>query len=167
FMGGGIGWLFGSVSATRLGKRLGVGRATILGAAMSGPGSLLVALAPTGFPLPFLIAGGIVGGFGAVEYNIQQVSLRQTITPERLQGRMNAVMRFLVWGTIPLGSLTGGVLASTVGLRETLLIGALGSFTSVLPIVLSPIRTLEGFPEPEPDFERFEPGVVPGAPMPA
>jgi MFS family permease len=167
FMGGGIGWLLGSVSARGLGSLLGVGRATMLGAALAGPGTLLVALAPRGFPLPFLIAGGIVGGFGAVAYNIQQVSLRQTITPERLQGRMNAVMRFLVWGTIPLGSLTGGALASTIGLRQTLLVGAIGGFTSVLPIIFSPIRGLEGFPEPEPDHEPFEPGVVPAAPMPA
>ncbi len=167
FMGAGIGWLIGSLSATRLGAGLGVGRATLLGAALSGPGTLLVPLAPKGFPLPFLIAGGILGGFGAVVYNIQQVSLRQTITPERLQGRMNAVMRFLVWGTIPLGSLTGGALASTVGLRETLFVGAVGGFTSVLPIIFSPIRGLEGFPEPEEDHEPFEPGVVPAAPMPA
>ncbi len=165
FMGFGIGWLLGSLSATRLGTKLGVGRATVLGAALSGPGTLLVALAPRSFPLPLIIAGGIVGGCGAVVYNIQQVSLRQTITPERLQGRMNAVMRFLVWGTMPLGSLTGGALASTIGLRETLFVGGIGGFTSVLPIILSPIRSLEGFPEPEP--EPFEPGIVPPAPMPA
>jgi hypothetical protein len=78
---------------------------------------------------------------------------------------MNAVMRFLVWGTIPLGSLTGGVLASTIGLREALFVGAAGGFTAVLPILLSPIRALERFPEPEP--ELFEPGVVPPRPMPA
>jgi len=167
FTGFGIGWLLGSVSATRLGTRLGVGPATMLGAALSGPGTLLVAVSPRGFPLPLIIAGGIVGGFGAVVYNIQQVSLRQTITPERLQGRMNSVMRFLVWGTIPLGSLTGGALASTIGLRETLVVGAIGGFTSVLPIIFSPIRALEGFPEPEPDLEPFEPGVIPPAPMPA
>jgi MFS family permease len=165
FMGFGIGWLFGSLSATRLGTRLGVGRATVLGAALSGPGTLLVALSPKAFPLPLIIAGGIVSGFGSVVYNIQQVSLRQTITPERLQGRMNSVMRFLVWGTIPLGSLTGGALGSTIGLRETLVVGAVGGFTSVLPIILSPIRALERFPEPEPGL--FEPGVVPPAPMPA
>jgi MFS family permease len=167
FMGGGIGWLIGSLSATRLGSSLGVGRATVLGASAAGPGTLLTALAPTGFPLPFLIAGGIVGGFGAVVYNIQQVSLRQTITPERLQGRMNSVMRFLVWGTIPLGALTGGALASTVGLRTTLLVGAIGGFTSVLPILLSPIRSLQGFPEPEEIDGPLETGVVPLAPMPA
>jgi MFS family permease len=167
FTGFGIGWLFGSLSATRLGSGLGVGRATMLGAALSGPGTLLVAVSPTAFPLPLIIGGGIVGGFGSVVYNIQQVGLRQTITPERLQGRMNSVMRFLVWGTIPLGSLTGGALGSTIGLRQTLVVGAIGGFTSVLPIMFSPIRALEGFPEPEPDLEPFEPGVVPPAPMPA
>jgi MFS family permease len=149
FMGGGIGWLLGSVFANRLGSGLGVGRTTILGIAMTGPSALLVALAPKGFPMPFLVASTIVGGFGAVVYNIQQVSLRQAITPERMQGRMNAVMRFLVWGTIPLGSLTGGALASTVGLRATLFVAAVGGFTAILPIVLSQIRTLQTFPEPE------------------
>jgi MFS family permease len=149
FMGGGIGWLVGSLSANRLGSALGVGRATILGSGVAGPSALLVPLAPHSLPLPFLIAAGIGGGFGAVVYNIQQVSLRQAITPERLQGRMNAVMRFLVWGTIPLGSLTGGVLATTIGLRETLFVGAFGEFTAVLPIVLSQIRKLVTFPEPE------------------
>jgi hypothetical protein len=99
----------------------------------------------------FLAAADIVLGFGAVVYNIQQVSLRQTITPTRIQGRMNATMRFLVWGTIPLGSLTGGALAATLGLRTALFVGALGSFVSVLPIVFSPIRGLRDFPEPEED----------------
>ena len=60
----------------------------------------------------------LVGGFGGVVYNVTQVSLRQAITPERLQGRMNSVMRFIVWGVMPLGSLIGGALASTIGLRQ-------------------------------------------------
>ena len=38
-----------------------------------------------------------------VIYNVNQVSLRQAITPERMQGRMNATMRFIVWGTMPIG----------------------------------------------------------------
>jgi MFS family permease len=169
FMGGGIGWLLGSLSANRLGSRLGVGRASILGAAVTGPASLLVPLAPHGFPLPFLIASGIGTGFGAVVYNIQQVSLRQAITPERMQGRMNAVMRFLVWGTIPLGSLTGGALASWIGLRPTLFVGALGGFTSVIPIVFSQIRTLVAIPgseEPPTALEAAAEGGIVG-PVPA
>jgi hypothetical protein len=75
-------------------------------------------------------------------------------------------MRFLVWGTIPLGSLTGGVLASTIGLRETLFVGAAGGLLSALPIVLSRAqRTLVEIPEPEPELVAVGPGdiaVVPG-----
>jgi MFS family permease len=91
----------------------------------------------------------MLGGFGAVVYNIQQVSLRQAITPERLQGRMNASMRFFVWGTIPLGSLVGGVLATAFSVRTAILIGACLGFVSLIPILLSPLRTLREFPEQE------------------
>jgi hypothetical protein len=106
-------------------------------------------------------------GFGAVVYNIQQVSLRQAITPERLQGRMNASMRFIVWGTIPLGSLTGGALASTIGLRPALFVGAIVAFSSVLPILLSPLRSLRAFPELEETPLLHEAGLVPAVGGPA
>ena len=75
-------------------------------------------------------------------YNITQVSLRQSIIPLRLQGRMNASMRFLVWGTIPLGSLTGGALGEVVGIHTTLLIGAIGGLLAVLWVFFSPVRVL-------------------------
>jgi hypothetical protein len=74
---------------------------------------------------------------------------------------MNASMRFLVWGTIPLGSLTGGAIAAGAGLRAALFVGAIGGFSSILPIVLSPIRTLREFPGAEEDpLLQHEPGVV-------
>jgi MFS family permease len=161
---GSIGWLGGAALAPRIRVWLGVGGATILGAAMGGPGTLLVALTPKSFPVPFLVVGTIIGGFGAVLYNIQQVSLRQAITPERMQGRMNSVMRFLVWGPIPLGALVGGAIASSFGLRTALVVGAVGGFTSVLPIVFSPIRKLKTFPEPEgvlPAVAAGEAGLAP------
>jgi MFS family permease len=162
----GLGWMAGAAASSRLQRRLGVGGTTVLGTLCAGPALLLMPLAPRSFPLPMLIAGGALGAFGAVVYNIAQVSLRQTITPLRLQGRMNSVMRFLVWGTIPLGSLTGGALASTIGLRETLFVGGAGGFTSVLPIVFSPIRGLRDFPEPEepllPTVAMAEGGLAPG-----
>jgi hypothetical protein len=61
---------------------------------------------------------------------------------------MNSVMRFLVWGTIPLGNLAGGALATWVGLREAMVIGAIGSGLSFLWILLSPQRHLRDMPEP-------------------
>jgi len=144
------GWLIGSASASWLRRKLGVNGATILGMAVGAPSALLIPFAPVGdTAIPFLALSGMLGGFGAVVYNIQQVSLRQAITPERLQGRMNASMRFFVWGTIPLGSLVGGALATAFGVRTAILIGACLGFVSLLPILLSPLRTLREFPEQE------------------
>jgi MFS family permease len=156
-----IGWMIGASQADRFRRWLGVGGATILGAALTGPGALIIALTPKSFPVPFLVTGAAIMGFGAVVYNIQQVSLRQAICPPRLQGRMNASMRFLIWGTIPLGSLTGGVIATVAGLRTALFVGAIGGFTSILPIVFSPILSLREFPGAEPDpLLQHEEGVV-------
>jgi hypothetical protein len=83
-----------------------------------------------------------------VVYNIVQVSYRQAICPPRLQGRMNSVMRFMVWGTIPIGSLAGGAAAGIVGLQNTIVIGAIGGSLSFLWILLSPQRHLREMPEP-------------------
>ncbi len=114
-----------------------------------GPATLLVAFAPTGdAAIPFLVLAQLLFGFSVVVYNIVQVSYRQAICPPRLQGRMNSVMRFIVWGTIPLGALTGGALGSLVGLRETMVIGAIGGGLSFLWILLSPQRHLREMPEP-------------------
>ena len=71
------------------------------------------------------------------------MSLRQAITDPQFQGRMNATMRFVVWGTIPLGNLLGGVLGSTLGLRPAMVIGAAGTLLSVIPVTFSPVRSLQ------------------------
>ncbi len=165
---GAVGWLIGSATSDRLRRRFGVNGATLIGMGVCAPSLLLIPLAPDGeAAIPFLIVGTAGMGFGAVVYNIQQVSLRQSITPERLQGRMNATMRFLVWGTLPLGAFVGGVLASSVGVRTTLFVGALGQAIAMLPLLLSPIRTTREFPEPEPDvLPLHEPGVVPEPELP-
>jgi hypothetical protein len=79
-------------------------------------------------------------------YDILQLSLRQTITPDRLQGRMNATMRTMVWGTIPIGAFLGGVLGSTLGVVETIVLGGLVSVLSVVWIVLGPVLGIKEAP---------------------
>jgi MFS family permease len=161
---GSAGWMAGAALAPRTQRWLGVGGATILGAALSGPGTLIVALTPKSFPVPFFVLGMAIGGAGAVIYNIQQISLRQAITPERMQGRMNSVMRFLVWGPIPLGALVGGAIATSFGLRTALVVGAVGGFTSTIPIIFSPIRKLKEMPGPEevlPTIAAGDAGLAP------
>lgn len=148
---GSVGSLVAALTSRRISSRFGIGPTTIAVVLLQGPAMLLIALAPVENPLPFLAVGGVMLGFVVVVYNITQVSFRQAICPERLQGRMNSVIRFMVWGTMPLGSLTGGALGMWVGLRETLVIGAAGSGASFLWILLSPQRGLREMPEPVSD----------------
>jgi MFS family permease len=168
---GSIGSLIGALTARRITNRLGIGPSTIAVTILQGPAGLMMAFAPRSFPLPFLIGGWLVLGFVIVVYNITQVSYRQAICPARLQGRMNSVMRFIVWGTIPLGNLVGGGLATWIGLRPTLAIGAAGSGLSFLWILFSPQRHLREMPEPvkeEAHVAELVPGFLTTAePLPA
>ncbi|MDQ1467396.1 MAG: hypothetical protein QOH10_1811, partial [Actinomycetota bacterium] len=101
--------------------------------------------------LGWIIAGMWILSAGGTVYNISQVSFRQAITPNHMLGRTNATMRFMVWGTMPLGSLTGGLLGSVLGLRTTLVIAALGGMLSVLWVLAAPVRLLDGVPVVERD----------------
>jgi MFS family permease len=152
FAVGNIGTLAGAVLANRAARWFGLGP-TIIGALFIGSFSvLLVALAPPGnIAIPFLIASGIVGGIGQMVYNINQVSYRQAICPPRMQGRMNATVRFLVWGTMPIGSIIGGILATAIGLHETIWIGAILGFIPAIFPFLSPVRRLRTMPAPVTD----------------
>jgi len=126
-----------------------VGRTIIVSSVIGGPMFLLIPFAPEGnAALLWLIPVFIVGGMTNVIYNVTQISLRQAITPERLQGRMNSVMRFIVWGTIPLGSIIGGALASQIGLKQTLIVGGVGCCLPFLPVLFSPVRSIREMPEP-------------------
>ncbi len=160
---GNVGTLAAAVLSSRIIARLGVGPTIVASAMMFGPATLLLPAAPTSFPAPFLVASMLLFGFAGVVYNITQGSFRQAITPERMQGRMNSVMRFIVWGVIPLGSLAGGALGSWIGLRETLWVAAICSSFTFLPVLLSPVRRLREMPEPaseEPMASDLEAGLV-------
>jgi MFS family permease len=158
---GNIGTLLGAFTSSTIPRRLGVGRTIVGSALLFGPTMLLVPLAPREFPAPLLIVSGLIAGFGNVLYNVSQVSLRQAITPDAMQGRMNATMRFIVWGTIPIGGILGGTLGSTIGLLPTLWISAIGSFIPGLFVLFSPVRKLKTIPEPEGGEPGGEPGKTP------
>ena len=147
---GNLGVLAGALLSERVGKWIGLGPTIVWSALLSSLPLVAVALAPRDDPLPFLIVGGFIGTITAVIYNVNQVSLRQAITPDRMLGRMNATMRFIVWGTIPIGALVGGVLGGAIGLQATIWVGGIGSFLGFLPVLLSPVRSLQEIPPSEP-----------------
>ncbi|MGZ4396494.1 MAG: MFS transporter [Gaiellaceae bacterium] len=167
---GSFGSIFGALVVNRLQQAIGVGRTILLTAIVFSGAGLAFPLAPRSFPLPLLMVGQACFGFGAVAYNITQVSLRQAITPERLQGRMNAAMRWVVWGTIPIGTLTGGAIATAFGLRAALWAGAIGGCFTFLAIVFSSVRSIREMPEPEPAptpaQAELAGGLIDGHPLP-
>jgi predicted MFS family arabinose efflux permease len=77
------------------------------------------------------------------------VSLRQTITPDRLLGRVNATYRTYIYGAVPVGSILGGLLGTLIGLRAALVVGALGLATGILWILFSPVPRLLTMPAAE------------------
>jgi MFS family permease len=137
-----VGWLLGAVAAGRVSERLGVGGTLVGSTLLFGPALLLIPAAPQSQPIPFIVAGLMLATFGGIVFNVTGLSFQQAVTPDRMLGRLNATRRFIVWGVIPLGSLTGGVLASVIGLRPTLWVGAIGGSLSFLPILLSPVRSI-------------------------
>jgi MFS family permease len=147
---GNLGFLAGAVLAPRIARWLGLGPALILSAATCGWPLLLIPLAPAEHAIPLFVAAGVVSSFGIVVFNVNGISLMQATTPDRLLGRMNASRRFVNWGVIPLGQLASGVLASSIGLRPTLFVGAVGLCFAFVPVLFSPIRPLRELPEEEP-----------------
>ncbi|YCK35276.1 MFS transporter [Actinomadura sp. ATCC 39365] len=138
----GAGSVLGSFLTERGTLAFGLGRTIAWGLLIGNAALLLIPAAPAlgSLTVPVLLVSMFVWGFSNPVYNINQVSLRQGITPDRLLGRMSASMRFLVWGTVPLGYVAGGALGEAVGLWPTLLIGAIGG---LLPAVwLLPSRLI-------------------------
>jgi MFS family permease len=142
FMLGNLGWLGGALVARRVTERLGVGRTLALGAALGGAPLLLWPLTPRTVAVPLLVVSTLLVSFGVVLFNIPGISLYQTLVPDRLLGRMNASRRWIVWGVLPLGSLIGGVLASSIGVRATLFVGAGLSTVAFVFLLAKPIRSI-------------------------
>lgn len=140
-----LGYLLGSVLAPYLNRRIGVGPAIVLGVVLHG-GLIAVALAPAANPLPWLVAGFTVQSLGVSVWNVDAVSLRQASTPEPLLARMNATNRFLLWGAMPLGAATGGLLATTVGAGVAVVVAGVALPLVAMPLAASSLRAVRSLP---------------------
>ncbi len=144
----GIGALAGALLAARVISW--VGSARILWLSKLGftvPFGLLpLARAPWGLPVAGMI--GLLGGAAVTVYNVAQVSYRQAACPPHLLGRLTATFRWVMWGTMPLGTLFGAVLGGLVGVRATLAVAAAGALASNVWLVASPLRSLRDLPAP-------------------
>jgi MFS family permease len=157
---GNVGVIAGAFLVGPISSRLGIGRTIAGSAVLFGPVVLLIPLAPRSQPLPLLVTGLAITGFGGVVYNVTIRSFVQAVTPNRLLGRTTAIVRTIVWGVIPLGTLLGGVVASTIGIRAAIWVGAVGASFAALPVLLSRVPRLRTLPEAEPQLEPIPAAAV-------
>lgn len=146
----GFGALLGSVVGSRIIAGLGVGRTVAIG---NGTAIALIALLPLAVYVPpaaLMFPVFIIGSGLGTAGDIAQVTLRQALSPARLQGRMSAVFRTFFWGAWPIGNLLGGVLAAAIGASTTLWITALVGGAAFLTIRFTPLWQVRGFPAVSP-----------------
>ncbi|MFE4330848.1 MFS transporter [Streptomyces sp. NPDC056831] len=147
--GMGCGALLGALWATRVSKRVGQGPVIWLAPLVTCPLTVLMPLAHPGWSVYVAALGLATLSLGGVIRFVAQSSLQQTLTPDRLLGRMSATARFVSWGGIPLGGLLGGASGSVFGAEATLWIGAAGMTLSTIPYFLSPLRSMRELPRKE------------------
>jgi predicted MFS family arabinose efflux permease len=143
---GGAGGVFGALTASWWIRRIGQARAIWLVPALAWPFELLVPLAAPGWRVVLAPIGLAVFGWAVILYNVAQVSYRQAICPDRLLGRMNASVRFVVWGVMPLGGLAGGVLGELIGVPAAVWTCVAGLLLGALWVLLSPLRSMRDIP---------------------
>lgn len=147
---GGPGALLGAVAAVWVARRIGVGPTIVWAQILTGIACLATPLAggPIWVVVAIVASGEFLLGIARTLFNITQLSLRQAITPDRLQGRVNATMRFMMWGVTPAGALTGGLLGTAIGLRPALLVAAVGVLAAFCWVAFTAVGRLREQPEP-------------------
>jgi MFS family permease len=120
-IGEAAGAIIGTAIAPRVSVRLGAGRALVVAVIAAGVSFVIPAL----WTQPLVVAASLaLGGCAGLVWNIITVSLRQTLVPDALLGRVNSAYRMIGWGSMPIGALLGGIVADRFGLRAPFAIAA-------------------------------------------
>jgi MFS family permease len=148
---GNLGLVLGAVTSASLARRVGIGPAMLLGASVQVLGLAVLTVVPAGpAAVPLVVTGQVLCTTGVLWFNVQSISLRQTLTPAAVLGRVNAAVRLIGFGTIPLGAALGGFLGDALGLRPTMVACAVLSVPTVALLARRAVRRIRTTPEPEP-----------------
>ncbi|MGI5283371.1 MFS transporter [Nonomuraea polychroma] len=146
-MSGGLGGLIGGLSGGWLSRKFGTARMTWMAVTVGAPFSLLLPMTQADWRVVCFAITSIMLSWSAALSNVGQSTYRQTVTPEHLLGRVNASVRFMTWGALPLGALLGGLIAQQIGVRQTLWLFLAGRVLSFVPLLFSPLPRLRDFDE--------------------
>jgi MFS family permease len=145
---GAVGALLGTAVTARATRRIGLGRALLLGAFLYPGALLLVPLAsgPSWMAFALLVVAEFGSGLGLALDDICATSMRQALTPDRLRSRVQGAYMAINYGVRPLGALAGGALGTWLGLRPTLWLAAAGGVASALLLLPSPVPRMRDLP---------------------
>ncbi|MGW0808809.1 MFS transporter [Nonomuraea sp. NPDC002799] len=146
-MSGGIGGIVGGLSGGWLSSRLGTARMTWLAVTVGSPFGLLLPLTEADWRMVCFAITSMALSWSAALATVGQATYRQTVTPEHMLGRVNASVRFMVWGIMPLGALLGGLVAQQIGVRQALWVFMTGRLLAFLPLLFSPLPRMRDFTE--------------------
>ncbi|MFB7997617.1 MFS transporter [Streptomyces sp. NPDC056002] len=143
---GAVGGVAGGVAARHLARRIGSARISWIAMTVWSLPGLLIPLAGHGWWVVLFGVGWISWTFASTVAGVALTSYRQAVCPPDMLGRVSAAARWINWGTLPLGGLTGGALAATLGVRTTLWIAVLGGCSAGLWLLFSPLRAMRDIP---------------------
>ena len=146
-VGGVLGALFGRNITAQYGLGGTIWRMYLIAAlgAFIGP----LTLSTGAVAVAIVSIGSFLGAVAIVVSSVNSVSLRQSVTPTHLLGRVNATTRFVSFGLGSLGGLAGGLIAEHLGLRNTMFMVAGIATIACLWVYFSPLRILRAWPPPE------------------
>jgi hypothetical protein len=141
---GSMGSFFGVLVVSYINRLVGLGWAMVLSMCTGGLGGIILAVSGGSSVLAILCVtlGFLLVNAAEPLFNINAISIRQIITPANLMARTTGSIRFVVWGTPPIGSLVSGYLGNTVGGRATMVIIGLGFVIPVVMVLFSPFRRI-------------------------
>jgi MFS family permease len=146
----GLGAVAGAAIARPVARWIGTSRTIWVGMAVTSPFALLIPLTSREAGLAFFVVGQVVLAIGVLMYNVTIGGFRQRYCPPRILGRVVASMRFVLFGTTPLGSLLGGALASALDIRTAMWVLVSGNLIPVAVLYFSPLRTMRDLPTAAP-----------------
>jgi hypothetical protein len=88
----------------------------------------------------FAFCSLIFVGAGTALFSVNQISVRQAVTPPEVLGRVNASRRFVVFAFLPIGSLLGGAIAELGSVAISMWVAGGVMMVSALPLLLSPVK---------------------------
>jgi MFS family permease len=156
----GVSSVVGAILLPKVVKALGFGR-TLAFSILLGMGiELITPVALLGFAVAILVVINAVGGVTNAFYDINQLTYRQRITPDELQGRVHATMRMTFSGPSPFGYLLGGVLGTFVGVATTIFLGALVATAGAAVLFTGHVLRLRTIDDVEPDSAQRVPSTT-------